>query len=260
MRPWAADSSGSTYGSRPPTRAAPARRRLRLDRKARGRRCYSDRVPASTTMPRMSVSLPASTVRSGQRSSNAPPSGVSGPRRSLASPKISPIHDARARRWSGFRLLRKLEMISQGERESGRAGVLDSTSSTLAAFNAAKTVRSVSAAGNREIFGLEAVPQRKDTHVSLVSTNRMPSSTRPGLRVVESEVGGQTPRQVVLEAERDGDLVPVLDGGRSVLRATGSPCRFSCAPRPRGTIDPRPVRSTQSAQGPRRRRTTYCRG
>jgi len=36
-------------------------------------------------------------------------------------------------------LLRKLGMFSQGERESGRAGVLDSTSSTLAAFNAANT-------------------------------------------------------------------------------------------------------------------------
>jgi hypothetical protein len=56
-----------------------------------------------------------------------------------ANPKISPIHEARAWRW----------LFSQGERESGRAGVLDSTSSTLAAFNAAKTVRSASAAANR---------------------------------------------------------------------------------------------------------------
>ena len=32
-------------------------------------------------------------------------------------------------------------MFSQGERESGRAGVLDSTSSTLAALNAANTKR-----------------------------------------------------------------------------------------------------------------------
>ena len=59
--------------------------------------------------------------------------------RSVPGPKISPIREARARRW----------LFSQGERESGRAGVLDSTSSTLAAFNAAKTVRSASAAGNR---------------------------------------------------------------------------------------------------------------
>ena len=32
------------------------------------------------------------------------------------------------RRWAGFRLLRKLGMLSQGERESGRAGVLDAMS------------------------------------------------------------------------------------------------------------------------------------
>ena len=47
-------------------------------------------------------------------------------------------------------------MFSQGERESGRAGVLASTSSTLAVFNAAKTVRSVSAAVNRGNLRAEA--------------------------------------------------------------------------------------------------------
>ena len=48
-----------------------------------------------------------------------------------------------------LRLLRKLGMDSQGERESGRAGVLDSTSSTLAAFNVANPARSAAAAVNR---------------------------------------------------------------------------------------------------------------
>ena len=52
---------------------------------------------------------------------------------------IAPIREARARRCRQ----------RQGERESGRAGVLDSTSSTLAAFNAADAGRSASAAANR---------------------------------------------------------------------------------------------------------------
>ena len=66
----------------------------------------------------------------------------SGPMPITFGPKISPIREARARRWSNCRLLRKLAPFSQGERESGRAGVLDGTSSTpvhtYAAFNAAK--------------------------------------------------------------------------------------------------------------------------
>ena len=52
-------------------------------------------------------------------------------------PHFSPGHEARAQRWRQ----------GQGERESGRAVVLDSTSSTLAAFNATPAVQSASAAG-----------------------------------------------------------------------------------------------------------------
>ena len=64
-------------------------------------------------------------------------------------PYLSPVREARAWRCSNFRLLRKLAWQRQGEHESGRAVVLDSTSSTLAAFNAADAVRAASAAASR---------------------------------------------------------------------------------------------------------------
>ena len=56
-----------------------------------------------------------------------------------SSRNLSPIREARAWRC----------LFSQGEREFGRAGVLDSTSSTRTAFNPAKMGRSASAAVNR---------------------------------------------------------------------------------------------------------------
>jgi len=79
-------------------------------------------------------------------------------------PGISLICEARARRWSSIGLLRKPCMISQGEREYGRAGVPVGTRACeasgikhpeppLAAFNAAKTVRSVPQPEMGEISG-----------------------------------------------------------------------------------------------------------
>ena len=66
-----------------------------------------------------------------------------------ASPDVSPIHKARTRRCPGW----------QGERESGRAGVRDGTSSTLAEFNAANPVSAHPRPGIGETLGMVPGPQ-----------------------------------------------------------------------------------------------------